>query len=414
MSKDYFKIKNRKNVHLNELSVINIFYLTGLFPTQKSPYGGSFIIWRLIALKEKNIAYKAVAIHRYDNYIIRLIKFLFKRIHIRKEQKCYRDHGIEITFVNIKFGLSDYIAGKIFSIPSNIKKLKKEFKKERYTIIHSHWTFPEGYFGVLLGKKFNVPCVITAHGSDIHTLPFQSKKIKHKTLYTLNSANKVIFVSNFLLRKAKELGYHGKNAVVIPNGVDTNTFHPMETEQIRKKLGIYAEGKYYVGFVGNLIPVKRADKFPDIFLEIIKRKPDVKFIIIGGGELQAQIEEELLLLKVPCTFTGRLNPEEVPQWMNCFDCLILPSRNEGWPCVVLEAQACGVPVIGSNVGGIPEAVGDGGTIVDEGDRFEERFAEAVCNVLENPPDPEKLRERALEYDWENTVEKEIEVYRSLV
>ena len=82
--------------------------------------------------------------------------------------------------------------------------------------------------------------------------------------------------------------------------------------------------------------------------------------------------------------------------------------------VVLEAQACGVPVVGSNAGGIPEAVGEGGLIVEEGDEFEERFAEAVCTVLRNPPSPEKLRKRAQEYDWEKTVQKEVEVYQSLL
>ncbi|MFY9405673.1 MAG: glycosyltransferase, partial [Candidatus Methanoculleus thermohydrogenotrophicum] len=76
--------------------------------------------------------------------------------------------------------------------------------------------------------------------------------------------------------------------------------------------------------------------------------------------------------------------------------------------------ACGVPVVGSDAGGIPEAVGEGGLIVEEGDEFEERFAEAVCTVLHNPPSPEKLRKRAQEYDWEKTVQKEVEVYRGLL
>jgi len=113
-------------------------------------------------------------------------------------------------------------------------------------------------------------------------------------------------------------------------------------------------------------------------------------------------------------FVGRVPNDEVPYYMNAMDVMILPSRNEGWPCVVLEAQACGVPVVGSSNGGIPEAIGDGGIAVEEGENFEKRFAEAVINLLENPIDSNCIREKALEYSWENIVKKEVKVYEEVV
>ncbi len=149
-------------------------------------------------------------------------------------------------------------------------------------------------------------------------------------------------------------------------------------------------------------------------MNIRKRIPNVKFILVGDGNLRDTIQEEFITNNLDVTFTGRVYPELVPSWLNCMDCLILPSRNEGWPCVVLEAQACGVSVVGSDAGGIPESAGEGGLIVEEGDHFEERFAEAVCTILHNPLNPEQLRKRTLGYGWDKIVQKEIEIYQSLL
>ena len=278
-------------------------------------------------------------------------------------------------------------------------------KEQGFHIIHAHGMYdaPAGLVAKLLSQKLSVPYVVTCHGSDINlAMPLA------KELYVdvLENAAKVIFVSNALLNKAKSFGYAGENSVVIPNGIEPDTFKPLDKEKIKEELGL---SKKVVGFVGGLKEVKRADKLPDIFSHISSIY-DAEFLVVGDGELKEGIENECKKRRLKVKFVGSVPHEDVPYYMNAMDVMILPSRNEGFGAVVIEAQGCGVAVVGSSNGGIPEAIGDGGVVVEDGDEFEKRFAESVVNLLENPIDEGYLRKRALGFSWENIVEKEIEVY----
>ncbi|HAA85220.1 MAG TPA: glycosyltransferase family 4 protein, partial [Kosmotogaceae bacterium] len=146
----------------------------------------------------------------------------------------------------------------------------------------------------------------------------------------------------------------------------------------------------------------------------VQSRDNAGFVIVGDGPLKEIIEQQCASEKLEVLFAGRVSPDEVPKYMNALDVLVLPSRSEGFGCVAVEAQACGVPVVGSDRGGVPEAIGDGGIVVADGESFEDRFAEAVAEILHNPLDPYKLRARAVEFDWSVTVRKEIEVYRDVL
>lgn len=107
-------------------------------------------------------------------------------------------------------------------------------------------------------------------------------------------------------------------------------------------------------FCGQSEKVKGADRLPAIFESIRKLLPNTFFIVVGDGPLRGYLKNRLRNLNA--LFTGNVPQTDVALYMNALDVLVLPSRNEGWPCVVLEAQACGTLVVGSDKGGIPEAV----------------------------------------------------------
>lgn len=144
----------------------------------------------------------------------------------------------------------------------------------------------------------------------------------------------------------------------------------------------------------------------------MKNIPNVRFIIVGDGILKDKILKQMKDLDV--VFAGRVPQTEVAKYMNAMDVMVLPSRQEGFGAVVIEAQACGTCVIGSNNGGIPEAIGFSEYVVEEGDDFEERFAKRVVEVLREGYDVNEHLERAKAFTWRGVTEKEIHLYKRLI
>jgi len=396
---------------------MNICVITGLYPTEQSSSGGVFIHERLMQLRKQGIPYKIYAVEKRYSPGAALIYRLAKRKSFQVSTIVSWDQSDTIIplfyYVNIFDMILSHLHPRLYH-EKILEYLSDKLDVRADTIIHVHWVYPQGYYGVRIAKHYGVPCVITAHGSDIHTDPQQNRLIRKTTLAALSSADRVIFVSQALLNSAKTLGYEGNNAIVIPNGIDSVFLLPVNRETAVKKTGWQRSHKYVVGFVGNLVPVKRADAFPKIFHYIHETMNDVEFVLVGKGILESSIKEQCGDLQV--TFTGMVPHDDVLYWMNLFDVLILPSRNEGWGCVISEAYACGIPVVGSDAGGIPEAMGGLGVVVPEGDDFEKRFAGAVCEVLNKNHVSEKqnLIDTASRNTWEQCIMKEIGVYKSLL
>lgn len=394
---------------------MKVLYITGLHPRHDNPIAGIFITRRLKKLKEIGINYSAVSynLNLKENFLIKIARFLLKKPAASNAETITVD-GITYNFAAVKVGLLDKIFFREKFINSAFKALQNELNLNGYDLIHAHWAYPHGYIASLLKSKMGIPYVLSVHGNDIHTDPWEKPRTKTYVREALTTADKVIFVSSSLYEKSKELGYTGYNHEIIPNGVDTSLFKPILKDDAKKELQLCKEDKKYVGFIGSLDWVKRADRLPELFYGIAQNYKDVTFVIVGQGNLRDHIEKKIIDYNLNVTFTGLIDPGKVMLWLNILDVLILPSRREGFGNIIIEAQACGCPVVGSNVGGIPEALGDGGIVVDVGESFEEDFVNAVVNLLENPIPAAMLRKRAMQYDWDVTVKKEIDVYYEIL
>jgi glycosyltransferase involved in cell wall biosynthesis len=372
---------------------MKILYLTNSIPKPSNTMEGIFNLRRIRELLKKGIEVEVCYI---NNILKRDFSIKFDKDYNLKDLGFDIDLKIKV-FNNLKLP-------NIESLNFIFYRIARYYYKNNFDLIHTHF-IDWGYIGYILNKKYKIPYIITAHGSDIHTRPFENKRYRKKALLALKNSCYNIFVSNFLKSKAKEFGYINKKDFIIPNGIENNFLN----KEVKTKLKT-------VGFVGNLVEVKRADLLPDIFNEVIKNKENVDFLIVGDGKLRYLIEDKITKynLKKYIKLVGRVHPNEVKNYMDKMYIMILPSKNEGWPCVVLEAQAAGTLVLGSNNGGIPEAVGNKEFIVEDDENFIENMSKKIIYYIENGYDSKALVDRAKKFTWDKIVEKEISVYKKIL
>jgi len=195
-------------------------------------------------------------------------------------------------------------------------------------------------------KHANLPLVLKFHGDDARIYPFNNRFNMALTRYMLNRAAYIITASEEMRRILTGLGTNPEKISAIHTGVDTTFFSPLSKEEIRTLFGLSQKSTIFL-FVGRLHLWKGIREI----IEVARYCPNQKFVFIGPGAIPSHTDN--------CTFLGTQLPETVRLWMNAADCLVLPTYTEAIPTVVMEAFACGIPAITSNIGGCPEIVEHG-------------------------------------------------------
>jgi teichuronic acid biosynthesis glycosyltransferase TuaC len=236
-------------------------------------------------------------------------------------------------------------------------------RKGLASVINAHSIYPDGVSAAILSSWLKIPLVLTAIGSDINanlSRPLRLKQIR----WAMSRASTVVGVSNDLVQKMRALQVPVP-VVRIPNGVNRERFFPQDaasqikTSMTRTLRACGADTRPKLLFVGRLHPVKGLTFLIDA-LALLKEIGRLEFqtLIVGEGSqermLRARIERADLERHV--FLLGPQPHDEIGDWIRMAKVFCLPSLNEGMPNVVIEAQACGVPVVASNVGGIGELV----------------------------------------------------------
>jgi teichuronic acid biosynthesis glycosyltransferase TuaC len=284
-----------------------------------------------------------------------------------------------------------FLAASIFFEIKHLEKQGYEFD-----FIDAHYYYPDGVAAAIIAALIKKPLGITARGTDINLIanfPFPRKLMR----WASTIARYNIAVCEALRQKMLEIGVNESTSHVLRNGVDLNHFRPLNREQLREKWQI--EGKLLIS-VGYLIERKGHD----FIIEAMQQLVDYQLIIAGGGELEQKLKKltERLGLTERIRFLGEVSQDLLPELYNIADALVLASDREGWANVLLEAMACGTPVVATNIWGTPEVVqcAEAGVLCKE--RSAEGVSEAVQLLFANYPDRRNTRQYAEKFSWNET------------
>ena len=279
-----------------------------------------------------------------------------------------------------------------------------------FDAIDAHYFFPDGVAAILLGKWFDRPVVITARGSDVNVLP-QYALPRRMIRWAAREAAAIVTVAHSLKIELLALGVNGDKIVVLRNGVDLKQFAPLPMRAAREQLGIAENAKLVVS-VGNLIAMKGHD----LTIAAIAELPGVQLLITGSGPERDALSRlaERIGVADRVKFLGQLAHDRLPVVYSAADALVLASSREGWANVLLEAMACGTPVVATDVGGSAEvvAVPEAGTIVRE--RSSQAIAAALRKLLADPPDRAATRRFAERFSWDDTTRGQERLFQSVL
>ncbi|MBS4050051.1 MAG: glycosyltransferase family 4 protein [Methylomonas sp.] len=272
-------------------------------------------------------------------------------------------------------------------------------KGHKFDIIDAHYYYPDGVAVAIVAKLLKIPLLITARGTDINLI--SNFTIPRKMIvWASKIARFNLAVCEALRRRMVDIGFDETATGVYRNGVDLNLFHPFfMRDEMRQKWNVRRHLLISVGYL-----IER--KGHHLLIEAMSSLPDYELFIVGDGEWREKLE---LLAKQHAVqervrFIGEVPQQQLPELYNIADALVLASSREGWANVLLEAMACGTPVVATRIWGTPEVVQapEAGVLCKE--RSVQGIIEAVECLFDNYPDRQKTRQYAEKFSWQETTE----------
>ena len=281
-------------------------------------------------------------------------------------------------------------------------------------LVHAHCAYPDGRAAVEYGARHGKPVVVTVHGFDVKVLPSLDPRWRQLTVEVLERADAVVAVSRDLRNDVLDLGVSPGKVRWIPNGVDCSLF----SRAVSRRPG---EGGWRLLYVGRFVEEKGLRVLLEALARLRRRRSDVSLVLIGGhpatGTSEPFLPQVAALGLSDCVeFRDAVPPEEMPRHMAESDLVVLPSFYDSFGIVLIEAMACGLPVVATRCGGPEEMVDDSaGRLVAVGDAGD--LAEGILAVIDGYEayDQEAIRRRAEErYDYRRVAARIYGLYREVL
>ena len=327
-------------------------------------------------------------------------------------------HKVGINKFNKKINIFNLPIANNFGYYLNYPIAKKIIKKIRPDIINTHYASGYGTLSRLINFK---PTLLSVWGSDVYDFPYENFIKKQILIKNLEAATEIASTSEVMKKQVQEF-IKNKKIHITPFGVDINRFIPDKSFKNKDIINIgivkSLETKYGIEYLikGVKILIDKLEKNKKDFI-----KSQIKLTIVGKGE---QLNELIKLTKNLgieniTEFIGAIPHKLVPQYLNTFDIFCAPSILESFGVAVIEASACALPVIVSDVGGLPEVVDNNitGYVIPpkRPDLIGDKLYKLILNEKIRKEMGLKGREKVKKmYDWEKNVEKMEKIYEAMI
>lgn len=279
-----------------------------------------------------------------------------------------------------ELGVPVYILGKRNKLDFTILfRLASLLKIKKIDLVHT-WMFTANMWGRLAAILAHTPSIIASE----RTVAFEKDTCRNVVDKILARVTALIIAnSNGVKRSCLKRGLPSEKLKVIPNSCDLEIFGQREDSgKIKRELGI-KDGSLLVGSIGVLRPEKGHRFLVHSIPAVLNIFPEAIFILVGDGPQREELEELSVKLGIPQKVNFLGQRRDVPDILSCLNVFVLPSLYEGLPNAVLEAMACGLPVVATDVEGTNEVVVDGETGILVSPKDPERLAEAIISLLKN-------------------------------
>lgn len=293
------------------------------------------------------------------------------------------------------------------------KTVDRLWREQPFDLIHAHFIYPDGVAGARLARRYGVPLVVTEHAF-WHPWLDQYPRVRKQAVGAAKTIAFHVAVSQSVRQSISRFTGENERLRVIPVGVNMERFTPLSNGEKPDPNSIL--------FVGRIHETKGVDILLRAMRLLVDRNPDVRLSLIGGSFYrQNQVREERLIsmaeelgLGQHVRFLGIQSPDQVAETMRRSSLLVLPSRRETLGAVLVEALACGIPVVATRCGGPEDVVNDAvGRLVPNEDPSSLADAMEVVLKQHEQYDPRMLRQYAAErFSWQTVAAQTIDLYRS--
>jgi teichuronic acid biosynthesis glycosyltransferase TuaC len=390
-----------------------IVVLSALFPSPARPHAGVFIRERMFRVA-KHLPLTVISPQPWfpGQGLIRLLRPGYRPAapsHVRQDNiDVYYPRFLAVP------GVLRWLDGWAMALAC-VWRLRR-LQRDGVRLIDAHFGYPDGEAATHLGRWFGLPVTVTLRGTEVpHS---RNPALRPRLAQALRHATRVFAVSDSLRRLALELGVDADKTEVVGNGVDTARFHAVDRIAARQKFALPTDAKVLVS-VGALVERKGMQRVIECLPALLTTCPELHYLIVGSGgpegDSRAELVAQTARLGVASRvhFVGALPPDELKWALSAADVFVLATHNEGWANVFLEAMACGLPVVTTDVGGNAEVVcrEDLGSIVPFGDGA--ALQQALAEALATDWDHAAIVRYAQANQWDKRVAQLLRAYAEI-